>query len=74
MNTNQTVCLFFSVDPSVVNISDEMAKTAQWKALAMSTENAKVTRANLSPEKPDCVKINVEDAPVVKYVDAETSL
>lgn len=26
------------------------------------------------PEKPDCVKINVEDAPVVKYVDAETSL
>ncbi|XP_064907668.1 sodium bicarbonate cotransporter 3 isoform X3 [Columba livia] len=66
--------LKYSVDPSVVNISDEMAKTAQWKALAMSTENAKVTRANLSPEKPDCVKINVEDAPVVKYVDAETSL
>ncbi|XP_065686865.1 sodium bicarbonate cotransporter 3 isoform X6 [Patagioenas fasciata] len=27
-----------------------------------------------SPEKPDSVKINVEDAPVVKYVDAETSL
>ncbi|XP_065686857.1 sodium bicarbonate cotransporter 3 isoform X1 [Patagioenas fasciata] len=66
--------LKYSVDPSVVNISDEMAKTAQWKALAMSTENAKVTRANLSPEKPDSVKINVEDAPVVKYVDAETSL
>ncbi|NXD09976.1 S4A8 protein, partial [Nothocercus nigrocapillus] len=39
--------LKYSVDPSVVNISDEMAKTAQWKALAMSTENAKVTRANL---------------------------
>ncbi|XP_065484565.1 sodium bicarbonate cotransporter 3 isoform X3 [Caloenas nicobarica] len=66
--------LKYSVDPSVVNISDEMAKTAQWKALAMSTENAKVTRANLSPEKPESVKINVEDAPVVKYVDAETSL
>uniref|UniRef100_A0A669PSX0 Anion exchange protein n=1 Tax=Phasianus colchicus TaxID=9054 RepID=A0A669PSX0_PHACC len=68
------ICLFFSVDPSVVNISDEMAKTAQWKALSMSTENAKVTRANLSPEKPESVKINVEDSPVVKYVDAETSL
>ncbi|RMC05223.1 hypothetical protein DUI87_18407 [Hirundo rustica rustica] len=39
--------LKYSIDPSVVNISDEMAKTAQWKALSMSTENAKVTRANL---------------------------
>ncbi|XP_072183667.1 sodium bicarbonate cotransporter 3 isoform X3 [Excalfactoria chinensis] len=66
--------LKYSVDPSVVNISDEMAKTAQWKALSMSTENAKVTRANLSPEKPESVKINVEDSPIVKYVDAETSL
>ncbi|XP_064362221.1 sodium bicarbonate cotransporter 3 isoform X4 [Dromaius novaehollandiae] len=66
--------LKYSVDPSIVNISDEMAKTAQWKALAMSTENAKVTRTNLSPEKPESVKINMEDAPVVKYVDAETSL
>ncbi|XP_050564504.1 sodium bicarbonate cotransporter 3 isoform X4 [Cygnus atratus] len=66
--------LKYSVDPSIVNISDEMAKTAQWKALSMNSENAKVTRANLSPEKPESVKINVEDAPVVKYVDAETSL
>ena len=46
LNNNQKVCLFFSVDPSVVNISDEMAKTAQWKALSMNTENAKVTRPN----------------------------
>lgn len=45
-NTNQKVYLFFSVDPSVVNISDEMAKTAQWKALSMNTENAKVPRPN----------------------------
>ncbi|XP_057280798.1 sodium bicarbonate cotransporter 3 isoform X2 [Pezoporus wallicus] len=66
--------LKYSTDPSIVNISDEMAKTAQWKALAMSTESAKVTRANLSPEKTGSVKINVEDSPVVKYVDAETSL
>uniref|UniRef100_A0A8C4V6N8 Anion exchange protein n=1 Tax=Falco tinnunculus TaxID=100819 RepID=A0A8C4V6N8_FALTI len=27
-----------------------------------------------SPEKPESVKINVEESPVVKYVDAETSL
>ncbi|KAF4799333.1 Sodium bicarbonate cotransporter 3 [Turdus rufiventris] len=66
--------LKYSIDPSVVNISDEMAKTAQWKALAMSTENAKVTRVNLSPEKPESVKIEVENLPVVRYVDAETSL
>lgn len=46
LNTNQKVCLFFSKDPSAVNISDEMAKTAQWKALSMNTENAKVTRPN----------------------------
>ncbi|XP_019391714.1 PREDICTED: sodium bicarbonate cotransporter 3 isoform X1 [Crocodylus porosus] len=64
----------YSTDPSVVNISDEMAKTAQWKALAMNTENAKVTRANLSPEKPESVQINMEGSSGMKYVDAETSL
>ncbi|EHB11009.1 Sodium bicarbonate cotransporter 3 [Heterocephalus glaber] len=66
--------LKYSVDPSVVNISDEMAKTAQWKALAMNTENAKVTRSNTSPEKPVSVTINFEDEPSKKYMDAETSL
>lgn len=66
--------LKYSVDPSVVNISDEMAKTAQWKALSMNTENAKVTRPNTSPEKPVSVKINFEDEPRKKYLDAETSL
>ncbi|KAM8758227.1 sodium bicarbonate cotransporter 3 isoform 3-T3 [Rhynchonycteris naso] len=66
--------LKYSVDPSVVNISDEMAKTAQWKALSMNTENSKVTRSNPSPEKPVSVKINIEDEPTKKYMDAETSL
>ncbi|XP_044108528.1 sodium bicarbonate cotransporter 3 isoform X4 [Neovison vison] len=66
--------LKYSVDPSVVNISDEMAKTAQWKALSMNTENAKVTRSSTSPEKPVSVKINLEDEPTKKYMDAETSL
>ncbi|XP_032716895.1 sodium bicarbonate cotransporter 3 isoform X3 [Lontra canadensis] len=66
--------LKYSVDPSVVNISDEMAKTAQWKALSMNTENTKVTRSSTSPEKPMSVKINLEDEPTKKYMDAETSL
>uniref|UniRef100_A0A4W3JA15 Anion exchange protein n=1 Tax=Callorhinchus milii TaxID=7868 RepID=A0A4W3JA15_CALMI len=35
-------------DPSVVNISDEMAKTAVWKALAMNADNAKVVKVNQS--------------------------
>nr|XP_045009269.1 sodium bicarbonate cotransporter 3 isoform X2 [Jaculus jaculus] len=66
--------LKYSIDPSVVNISDEMAKTAQWKALSMNTENAKVTRSNTSPEKPMSVTINFEDESSKKYMDAETSL
>lgn len=51
-----------------------MAKTAQWKALSMNTENAKVTRSNMSPEKPVSVTVNFEDEPSKKYMDAETSL
>ncbi|XP_045153619.1 sodium bicarbonate cotransporter 3 [Echinops telfairi] len=66
--------LNYSVDPSVVNISDEMAKTAQWKALSASTENAKVTGSTTSPERPVSVKINFEDEPTKSYLDAETSL
>ncbi|XP_074051753.1 sodium bicarbonate cotransporter 3 isoform X5 [Macrotis lagotis] len=66
--------LKYSVDPSVVNISDEMAKTAQWRALAMTTESARASRPSMSPEKPVSVKINLEDEPARKYVDAETSL
>uniref|UniRef100_A0A671LZJ6 Anion exchange protein n=1 Tax=Sinocyclocheilus anshuiensis TaxID=1608454 RepID=A0A671LZJ6_9TELE len=33
-----------STDPSVVNISDEMAKTAVWRAVAMSSDSAKVLK------------------------------
>ncbi|KAM4028946.1 sodium bicarbonate cotransporter 3 isoform 3-T3 [Anomaloglossus baeobatrachus] len=66
--------LKYSLDPSVVNISDEMAKTAQWKVLAMNPENAKVTKCNQSPDKPVSVKITLEDESFRKYVDAETSL
>jgi len=38
------MCLLCSIDPSVVNISDEMAKTAVWKAVTMSSDSAKVLK------------------------------
>ncbi|CAI9571071.1 unnamed protein product [Staurois parvus] len=66
--------LKYSLDPSVVNISDEMAKTAQWKALSMNPENAKSSKSNQSPDKPVSVKITIEDGSLRKYVDAETSV
>ncbi|XP_036394813.1 sodium bicarbonate cotransporter 3 [Megalops cyprinoides] len=63
-----------SSDPSVVNISDEMAKTAVWKAVAMNADNAKVLKPSPSQEKMACIKISIEDEQGHKYVDAETSL
>ncbi|XDV40749.1 hypothetical protein PO909_009760 [Leuciscus waleckii] len=63
-----------SIDPSVVNISDEMAKTAVWKAVAMSSDSAKVLKHSASEEKTACIKINVEDEQGDKCVDAETSI
>ncbi|XP_039593356.1 sodium bicarbonate cotransporter 3-like isoform X10 [Polypterus senegalus] len=63
-----------SSDPSVVNISDEMAKTTMWKAVSMSADGAKVTRTNSSPEKTACIKIHVEDPQGATCLDTETSL
>ncbi|XP_041100774.1 sodium bicarbonate cotransporter 3-like isoform X8 [Polyodon spathula] len=64
-----------SSDPSVVNISDEMAKTAVWKAVAMPTDHAKAVKpSSSSPEKTACMKINIEAAQGERYADCETSL
>uniref|UniRef100_A0A8C2EI69 Anion exchange protein n=1 Tax=Cyprinus carpio TaxID=7962 RepID=A0A8C2EI69_CYPCA len=63
-----------STDPSVVNISDEMAKTAVWKAVAMSSDSPKVLKPSASEEKMVSIKINVEDEQGDKCVDTETSL
>ncbi|XP_051577163.1 sodium bicarbonate cotransporter 3-like isoform X2 [Myxocyprinus asiaticus] len=41
-----------SIDPSVVNISDEMAKTAVWKAVAMNSDSAKVLKPSARPRNP----------------------
>ncbi|XP_067093810.1 sodium bicarbonate cotransporter 3 isoform X8 [Osmerus mordax] len=63
-----------SLDPSVVNISDEMAKTAMWKAVAMNSDSAKALKPSASQEKVSCVKINLEGEHGDKVVDVETSL
>ncbi|KAG1936738.1 sodium bicarbonate cotransporter 3 isoform X1 [Pimephales promelas] len=62
-----------SIDPSVVNISDEMAKTAVWKAVTMSSDSAKVLKHSASEEKTASIRINLEDEQD-KCVDAETSI
>ncbi|KAK7158140.1 hypothetical protein R3I93_009367 [Phoxinus phoxinus] len=63
-----------SIDPSVVNISDEMAKTAVWRAVAMSSDSAKVLKHSVSEEKTASIKINMEDEQGDRCVDAETSI
>ncbi|XP_058878866.1 sodium bicarbonate cotransporter 3-like isoform X1 [Acipenser ruthenus] len=64
-----------SSDPSVVNISDEMAKTAVWKAVAMPADNAKAMKpSSSSPEEMPCIKINIEAAQGESHADSETSL
>ncbi|XP_067304200.1 sodium bicarbonate cotransporter 3 isoform X8 [Pseudorasbora parva] len=63
-----------STDPSVVNISDEMARTSVWKTFAMSSDSAKVFKPSASEEKTASVKISVEDEQEDKCVDAETSI
>ncbi|XP_051872552.1 sodium bicarbonate cotransporter 3-like [Pristis pectinata] len=61
-------------DPSVVNISDEMAKSAVWKALAMNAENAKVVKLKASPENTADIRMNIEEVPRRNVLDAETSV
>ncbi|XP_069770118.1 sodium bicarbonate cotransporter 3-like isoform X7 [Narcine bancroftii] len=61
-------------DPSVVNISDEMAKSAVWKALAMNAENAKVVKLKSRPENRTDTSMNIEEVPRINVLDAETSV
>uniref|UniRef100_A0A4W5QDJ9 Solute carrier family 4 member 7 n=1 Tax=Hucho hucho TaxID=62062 RepID=A0A4W5QDJ9_9TELE len=60
-----------SLDPSMVNISDEMAKTANWKSVSMNSDSAKALKHSA---KVSCVKINLENDQGEKYGDTETSL
>ncbi|XP_072561778.1 sodium bicarbonate cotransporter 3-like isoform X8 [Paramormyrops kingsleyae] len=61
-----------SPDPSIVNISNEMAKSTAWRAVAMDTNNAKHVKVNMSQEKVACVRINMEKEG--KRMHVETSL
>nr|XP_020513493.1 sodium bicarbonate cotransporter 3-like isoform X1 [Labrus bergylta] len=61
------------VDPSEVNISDEMAKSGIWKSVAMNCDSKALKRSN-SSEKLPSVHINVETDGERKVVDAETFL
>ncbi|XP_060890468.1 sodium bicarbonate cotransporter 3-like isoform X2 [Labrus mixtus] len=61
------------VDPSEVNISDEMAKSGIWKSVAMNCDSKALKRCN-SSEKLPSVHINVETDGERKVVDAETFL
>ncbi|CAB1334698.1 unnamed protein product [Coregonus sp. 'balchen'] len=63
-----------SLDPSMVNISDEMDKTANWKSVSMNSDSAKALKHSASQAKVSCVKINLENDQGEKYGDAETSL
>ncbi|XP_075036860.1 sodium-driven chloride bicarbonate exchanger isoform X2 [Mixophyes fleayi] len=41
-------------DPSVINISDEMAKTSVWKTLLITSENAKTKESSISSKSSEC--------------------
>ncbi|XP_035529099.1 sodium bicarbonate cotransporter 3-like [Morone saxatilis] len=60
------------VDPSEVNISDEMAKSGIWKS--MNSESSKALKRSNSQEKLSSIQINVENEDGRRVVDAETSL
>ncbi|TKS82739.1 Sodium-driven chloride bicarbonate exchanger [Collichthys lucidus] len=62
------------VDPSEVNISDEMAKSGIWKSVSMTCEGSRALRRSSSQEKLPSVQINVESEDGRRVVDAETSL
>ncbi|KAF7644083.1 hypothetical protein LDENG_00228090 [Lucifuga dentata] len=62
------------VDPSEVNISDEMAKSGIWKSVSMNSDGSKALKPSSSQEKVPSVHINVENEEGQKIVDAETCL
>ncbi|XP_068999903.1 sodium bicarbonate cotransporter 3-like [Embiotoca jacksoni] len=61
------------VDPSEVNISDEMAKSGIWKSVSMNSDCSKALKRSHSQKLPS-VQINVENEDGRRVVDAETSL
>ncbi|XP_046733687.1 sodium bicarbonate cotransporter 3 [Silurus meridionalis] len=60
-----------SDDPSVVNITDEVAKTSMWKAVNSDPSKGPKYRES---DKSSGITITVDDLEGGKYVDTETSL
>ncbi|XP_049902276.1 sodium bicarbonate cotransporter 3-like [Epinephelus moara] len=62
------------VDPSEVNISDEMAKSGIWKSVYKTSESSKSLKRCNSHDKLPTIQIRVEKEDGRNAVDAETSL
>ncbi|XP_068586074.1 sodium bicarbonate cotransporter 3-like isoform X4 [Cebidichthys violaceus] len=62
------------VDPSEVNISDEMAKSSIWKSVSKNCDGSKALKLSSSQEKLPSVQINLENEDDRTLVEAETSL
>ncbi|XP_037642025.1 sodium bicarbonate cotransporter 3-like isoform X2 [Sebastes umbrosus] len=62
------------VDPSQVNISDEMAKSGIWKSVTMKSDSSKAQKHSNSQETLPSVQITVDSEDTRRVVDAETSL
>ncbi|KAG7474845.1 sodium bicarbonate cotransporter 3-like isoform X1 [Solea senegalensis] len=62
------------LDPSVVNISDEMAKSGIWKSVTMKSDGSKALKRCHSMEKLPSIQINLENEDGHSVVDSETLL
>ncbi|XP_034409853.1 sodium bicarbonate cotransporter 3-like isoform X1 [Cyclopterus lumpus] len=62
------------IDPSEVNISDEMAKSGIWKSVSKNCDGSKALKHSSSHDKLQSVQIHVENEDGRRVVDAETSL
>ncbi|XP_047454112.1 sodium bicarbonate cotransporter 3-like isoform X2 [Mugil cephalus] len=62
------------IDPSEVNISDEMAKSGIWKSVSKNSDSSKALKRSISQDKLPSIQINVEMEDGRGAVDAETSL
>nr|XP_020473003.1 sodium bicarbonate cotransporter 3-like isoform X2 [Monopterus albus] len=62
------------LDPSEVNISDEMAKSGIWKSVSMNSDSNKALKRCTSQDKLPSIHISVEKEDSRRAVDAETFL
>ncbi|KAM6958844.1 sodium bicarbonate cotransporter 3 [Aplochiton taeniatus] len=63
-----------NVDPSVVNISDEMSRSGPWKAGASATDFNQPAKRSQSQEKVACVRVDIDPAKTGQDPVTETFL